>query len=105
MTRLAQFIHRLHSAAVALRDENSALESLRLINRELIVIALAEVPEGVAEKCDLARGHVLEAVRLLDPLPAGAAPSVEELPPAEHNALLARNARKFEPLADPPGLN
>jgi hypothetical protein len=106
MSRLARFINRLHSAVVALsRDHNEALETLRMVNRELLLTAFAEVPPEVARKCDVARCHVLEAVRLLDPLPDGVAPKLEELPPAEHRALVAKNARKFGPLTDPPGLN
>jgi hypothetical protein len=105
MTRLARVLCRLHSAAVALRDHNAALESLRLVNRELLVTAYAEVPPEVAAKCDLARGHVLEAVRLLDPLPAGQAPETEEISPAAHRILVASTAGRFGAITDPPGLN
>lgn len=102
--RLARFWDRLHSAAVALtRDHNAALESLRLVNRELLVTAFAEVPADVAAKCDQARGHVLEAVRLLEPLPAGTVPALEELPPAEHRAIIARNSSQFGAVTDPVG--
>lgn len=104
--RVARFVIRIQSAAVALmRDHNAALEALRLVNRELLVTAMGEVPEQVAAKCDEARGHVLEAVRLLAPLPPGGQPTFEELPPAEHRALIARGGRKFSPLTDPPGQN
>lgn len=104
--RLARFWDRLHSAAVALtRDHNAALESLRLVNRELLVTAFAEVPEEVAAKCDEARGHVLQAVRMLDPLPPGAQPKSDELPPAEHRARVSGNSRQFDPITKPPGEN
>jgi hypothetical protein len=106
MKRLARLLQRLQTAAMDLtRDKASALESLREVNRELLVVAYAEVPEEIAQKCDKARAEVVDAIRLLDPLPEGRTPPAEELPPAEHRAQVEREARQFDPITDPPGLN
>jgi hypothetical protein len=104
--RLARFVVRIQSAAVALmRDHEAALETLRMVNKELLVTAMAEVPEEVAAKCDEARGRVLEAVRLLDPLPSGTQPKTHELPPAEYRAVIAAKSGKFDPITKPAGQN
>ncbi len=107
MSRLARFIHCCKTAAaMALsRDHKAALESLRMVNRELLVVAYAEVPEEVAQKCDSARAETIDAIRLLDPLPDDTEPAIEELPPTEHRARVAAASRQFDPLTDPPGLN
>lgn len=103
---LAGLLQRLHTAAMGPdRDHAAALDSLRQVNRELLVVAFAEVPEPVAQKCDAARAEIINAIRLLDPLPEGKETPADELPPAEHRAIVARAGRKFDPISDPPGQN
>jgi hypothetical protein len=103
---LARLFKRLQAAAMGPdRDHAAALDSLRQVNRELLVVAFAEVPDQVAQKCDAARAEIIDAIRLLDPLPEGRETPAEELPPAEHRARVARAGRNFDPISDPPGQN
>jgi hypothetical protein len=82
------------------RDHLEALESLRQINRELLVASMSDIPEFVEEKCDKARASIISVIRLLAPLEAGATPLVEELPVADFKSLIQQAAKKFAPLFD-----
>lgn len=82
------------------RDQAEALESLRQINRELLVASMSDIPESVEEKCDKARDSIIRAIRLLAPLEAGATSLVEELPVADFKSLIQQAAEKFAPLFD-----
>jgi hypothetical protein len=82
------------------RDQAEALESLRQINRELLVASMSDIPESVDEKCDKGRDSIIGAIRLLAPLEAGATPFVEELLVADFKSLIQQAAKKFAPLFD-----
>ena len=69
-----------------------ALESLREINRELLVVGCSDVPKDVEEHCEAARGHVLRAIWELDPRTTHDTRPIEEKPVAEWKAALAASA-------------
>lgn len=96
--------HRLESMGKSKTDNYNAaaLESLRQINRELLVTSMSDVAEKAANECDYARDHITKAIRLLVPISDGVTRSVEELPTAIFKALVRQSARKFACLL-PPG--
>jgi hypothetical protein len=77
------------------RDESEALEVLRSVNRELLVCAGANVLDAVEKECDLARDHVLNAIRILFPLTVGSTPPPEELSVAQFRQAAEKRAADF----------
>lgn len=67
------------------RDCASVLDSLRQLNRELLVAASANIPQTVADCIDQARDNVTRAIRLLSQ-PGDKVPA-EELPANEFRAM------------------
>jgi ADP-ribosylglycohydrolase len=80
-----------------------AIESLRQINRELLVTSMSDVAEEAANECDCARDHVTKAIRLLVAINGEVTHSAEELPAAIFKSLVGQSARKFACLL-PPGV-
>jgi hypothetical protein len=80
------------------RDHARASESLRLINRELLVATMSDIPEFVKHECDKARDSMISAIQLLAPLDNDATTLVSELPVADFNRSIERHAQKFAPL-------
>jgi hypothetical protein len=75
------------------RDAEPVLETLRQINRELLVAAGANVPDAVTAELDAARAHVLNAINALaDP---ARQKSAEEIAPAEFKAKADDASRAF----------
>jgi hypothetical protein len=73
----------------------AAIESLRQINRELLVTSMSDVAEEAANECDYARDHITKTIRLLASLNGKVTRSVEELPTAVFKALVRQSACKF----------
>lgn len=76
--------------------DSAALDSLRQINKELLVCSMSNISDTVEARCIAARKNVLAAIHELDPLPDHSARPVEERPLDDYKAALAERAGKFD---------
>lgn len=81
--------------------ETTALESLRQINKELLVISMTDINPATEKAVDAARDHVLAAIQAIEPRLAGQPVPPEELPVAQFKAQTQANAKKFSHLTQP----
>jgi hypothetical protein len=87
--------------------DKEALDSLRQINKELLVCGMSNVTDRIEARCIAARRHVLAAIHELDPQPAHVIRPVEEQPIEAHTAAIAERLAQFDPITGPQidGLN
>jgi hypothetical protein len=76
----------------------AALDSLRQVNKELIVCSMSNVSDRVEARCIAARRHILAAIHELAPAADHASRPFEERPLDEQQADIADRLEKFAPI-------
>jgi len=78
--------------------DSAALDSLRQINKELLVCGMSNVSDRIEARCIAARRHVLAAIHELAPLPDHDTRPIEERPLEDYQAAIADRIDKFSPI-------
>lgn len=78
--------------------QNLVLEALREVNRELIICAGADIPQGISDALNAGRDQIARAIRLLAPIDTGGRVPIEERPVAEFKTAAEKSSAHFHDL-------